>query len=277
MYCNKCGTQNPDDASFCGKCGNNLKSTKPEKKNSGIAAVLSLIIPGIGQIYCGRAERGIKILIGTIVLLYIYIYIGILLWVWTIYDAYQLAEKPVVKNKEEAENIKVLKQGLAVILILLMLLFVFVIIQGGTFKSSEPTTSQPEKSVLITAAPSQMLPTIDDMPDNTRKVSETVNETYAERKFVSNNIFTQLLIYRINKFPSIGEAIDNYNANKNKYSDYKLSSVNIGDEALGLEDANTGATIVFRKANVVVQVYLLSKYGGATLSEAIDYAKKVRV
>ena len=25
MYCNKCETQNPDDADFCSKCGNNLK------------------------------------------------------------------------------------------------------------------------------------------------------------------------------------------------------------------------------------------------------------
>jgi uncharacterized RDD family membrane protein YckC len=25
MYCSKCGTQNPDDADFCTKCGNNLK------------------------------------------------------------------------------------------------------------------------------------------------------------------------------------------------------------------------------------------------------------
>jgi uncharacterized RDD family membrane protein YckC len=25
MYCNKCETQNPDDADFCTKCGNNLK------------------------------------------------------------------------------------------------------------------------------------------------------------------------------------------------------------------------------------------------------------
>lgn len=28
MYCSKCGIQNPDDASFCSKCGNNLKFTE---------------------------------------------------------------------------------------------------------------------------------------------------------------------------------------------------------------------------------------------------------
>ena len=32
MFCQKCGTENKDDASFCGKCGNNLSSIKIEKK-----------------------------------------------------------------------------------------------------------------------------------------------------------------------------------------------------------------------------------------------------
>ena len=27
MFCQKCGTQNPDDGKFCSKCGNDLKST----------------------------------------------------------------------------------------------------------------------------------------------------------------------------------------------------------------------------------------------------------
>ncbi|MDO9098909.1 MAG: zinc-ribbon domain-containing protein [Candidatus Methanoperedens sp.] len=30
MFCQKCGTQNLDDASFCVKCGNNFQSIKPE-------------------------------------------------------------------------------------------------------------------------------------------------------------------------------------------------------------------------------------------------------
>ncbi len=29
MHCSKCGTQNPDDSSFCIKCGNNLKTKNP--------------------------------------------------------------------------------------------------------------------------------------------------------------------------------------------------------------------------------------------------------
>lgn len=46
MYCNKCGTQNPDSASFCVKCGNNL-SLKPETERKGITGKLGKMgVPG---------------------------------------------------------------------------------------------------------------------------------------------------------------------------------------------------------------------------------------
>lgn len=28
MFCNKCGTENPDEAMFCSSCGNNMKQNK---------------------------------------------------------------------------------------------------------------------------------------------------------------------------------------------------------------------------------------------------------
>lgn len=34
MYCSKCGTLNPDEADFCSKCGNNLKSQAPPEKGT---------------------------------------------------------------------------------------------------------------------------------------------------------------------------------------------------------------------------------------------------
>lgn len=130
---------------------------------------------------------------------------------------------------------------------------------------------------LITTSPLSMLPTINEMPDGSKKLSEFGNETYATRMFKLDGISIQILWYRVNKFPSIDEAIDGYNSIKNKYSAYKLDGVDIGDDAFGFEEANVGAKVVFRKANIVVQVDLAEQYVGATLSDAQDYAKKVRI
>lgn len=54
MYCPKCGAQNPDNSSFCGKCGTALTQTAavPQRpletaRNSGLA-VASLVLGIIG-------------------------------------------------------------------------------------------------------------------------------------------------------------------------------------------------------------------------------------
>ena len=47
MFCQKCGTQNPEDVKFCSKCGNDLKSTKVETERKGITGKLGKMgIPG---------------------------------------------------------------------------------------------------------------------------------------------------------------------------------------------------------------------------------------
>lgn len=61
MYCSKCGTQNPDDASFCIECGNNLK---PEIERKGITGKLGKMgIPGF------RSGEKWKMIIAIIVYL----------------------------------------------------------------------------------------------------------------------------------------------------------------------------------------------------------------
>lgn len=70
----------------------------PPPKNSGIAAVLSFFWPGLGQIYNGQIGKGICfLLLHVVFVLMIFILIGIplvfILWVVSIYDAYQQAEE----------------------------------------------------------------------------------------------------------------------------------------------------------------------------------------
>lgn len=95
-------------------------SRRPEKKSSGVAAIASFFIPGLGQIYNGQILKGILFIIfcGLSVLIGIFlvgagafallitgkvfaaspiIIIGIILypifWVYNIYDAYNTAER----------------------------------------------------------------------------------------------------------------------------------------------------------------------------------------
>ena len=32
MFCNKCGTQLPDESAFCNKCGNKIEIAQPEQQ-----------------------------------------------------------------------------------------------------------------------------------------------------------------------------------------------------------------------------------------------------
>ncbi len=139
------------------------------------------------------------------------------------------------------------------------------------------TPNPTQTSVLITASPSEMLPTINDMPDGTRKEGETSNDTYAQRKFAFVNAFSaQTLIYEVNKFSSINDAVADYNSIKDTYSNYKLDDVSIGDEGFGLSKVNgILADVIFRKANVVVKVEFVGY--GVSLDDTISYAKMVNI
>ena len=112
MYCPNCGAElQYADAEICPKCGVRIKNHPTpvvksrstgagtdEIKSTGIAAILSFFIPGLGQIYCGAILRGIVILIGAVIaacliILVIGIILYPILWVWNIYDAYTMAKK----------------------------------------------------------------------------------------------------------------------------------------------------------------------------------------
>lgn len=110
-FCPKCGIQIEPNDVYCKGCGIPLtqQPTQPSAppyvppritvstKNEGLAAVLSVVWPGLGQIYVGRISRGIGIMVGGALLLIIS---WILLWIpqllftiWNIYDAYNHAKK----------------------------------------------------------------------------------------------------------------------------------------------------------------------------------------
>lgn len=140
-------------------------------------------------------------------------------------------------------------------------------------ETNSPST--PQVTVLITAAPSQMLPTINDMPDGSKKGPEKSNETHAERSFLLFSGATPTsLNYEVNRFPSINDAINNYNIIKNGYSNNKLNNVKLGNEGFGFVEVGSIGRVVFRKANVVVKVEMVGRYS-ASLEDTISYAEMV--
>jgi len=57
MYCKECGTEITENRTVCQNCGATLNNTK--SKSTTTAAVLSMIWPGLGQIYNGKIINGI--------------------------------------------------------------------------------------------------------------------------------------------------------------------------------------------------------------------------
>jgi TM2 domain-containing membrane protein YozV len=102
-FCNACGKEliNPD-AEICPNCGGRLAPPKPAKivnqRSPIVAAILTLIVCGLGQIYNGQLGKGIIYLIVAIICgLLILAIIGIILlpiwYIIAIVDAYKTAQK----------------------------------------------------------------------------------------------------------------------------------------------------------------------------------------
>ncbi len=87
-YCSSCGEIIKKEAEICPKCGVRQKkapSSGKERKEPWLAALASLIIPGLGQIY-NEDSFGKAALIFCTSWLF-------LPWIYGIYDAYVTAKK----------------------------------------------------------------------------------------------------------------------------------------------------------------------------------------
>lgn len=77
-------------------------------KNPGTAAVLSFLMAGLGQMYCGKIVKGLLLFVVQVILTGIAIVtlgIGAVIlvpfWIWNIYDAHSTAKKMNLQNTEE--------------------------------------------------------------------------------------------------------------------------------------------------------------------------------
>jgi len=117
MFCSKCGTENPDGALFCASCGAALAaaapvqapatppptvrgpqpmpqalSDSPTGKTPWVAAVLSALITGVGQLYNNDWKKGVAMFAGAVLgLVFTGGLLTIAVWIWSIVDGYQVA------------------------------------------------------------------------------------------------------------------------------------------------------------------------------------------
>lgn len=68
------------------------------EKNPIISAILSLVIPGLGQVYNGTWKKGVVIFVVACIAYYLFTLLGVVVSLFAIYDAYMEAKgKPVWK------------------------------------------------------------------------------------------------------------------------------------------------------------------------------------
>ena len=117
-FCRNCGYELTGDYKFCPECGYDLfgrvtanRSSVPSA-NSGekslvLAVILSVIFPGLGQIYLGLNQKGILFIVGYIIsAILIFLLIGFLLvlvvWIWALVDVVQSTN--AINNGEYVED-----------------------------------------------------------------------------------------------------------------------------------------------------------------------------
>ncbi|MDV0447612.1 hypothetical protein MsAg5_15210 [Methanosarcinaceae archaeon Ag5] len=113
-YCSNCGNALPKNAENCPNCGAAAGPTakKPfmeslkeswdtfiSQKEPFAAAIFSVFMSGLGQLYNGEFAKAVCIQVAAIILSVIGIFIwpilviDLIVWVWSVYDAYKTAEK----------------------------------------------------------------------------------------------------------------------------------------------------------------------------------------
>ena len=122
-HCSNCGCEMDINMTFCPECGastngqlnhNNSQVVINSNKSPALAAILSFLIIGLGQVYLGLTKKGIILFIlaivsGILTAIFIGFILWLLVWIYAIYDGYNSANKindgVVVEDKLDFNNL----------------------------------------------------------------------------------------------------------------------------------------------------------------------------
>ena len=106
VFCRACGAEILARSEICPECGVGQRgSGSPGEKNPGLAALLSFVLVGAGQLYNGDVVKGIVLMVAeftlvSLILVTIWFLVGVVfvpillaLWVYAVWDAWDKAEK----------------------------------------------------------------------------------------------------------------------------------------------------------------------------------------
>jgi TM2 domain-containing membrane protein YozV len=103
--CPHCGHRSLEiNPRFCSACGGRVggsstpagsgsETRHEDEKNPQIAVFCSSIIPGLGQVYNGESHKDLALRLGTHLGLFLILIPGLVVWIYSMYDAYLNAEK----------------------------------------------------------------------------------------------------------------------------------------------------------------------------------------
>jgi TM2 domain-containing membrane protein YozV len=103
--CPHCGFESRDESPrFCSACGARMDGFPPawypasgmtvrEQKSTTVAGFCSSVLPGLGQVYNGETAKGYILFLLTVAGLVIFLIPGLIVWLYSLYDAYAVAGK----------------------------------------------------------------------------------------------------------------------------------------------------------------------------------------
>ncbi|MFC7175882.1 hypothetical protein [Halosegnis marinus] len=119
VFCRNCGSVIAAEAEICPDCG--VRQRDPPSSgvdravedltgggNPFVAALLSAVFPGLGQLYNRELEKGLLVIVASFLAgLSVLVFVGLLLfplvWIYAVWDAYTVADRQS-REREESED-----------------------------------------------------------------------------------------------------------------------------------------------------------------------------